>query len=118
MAYSPFHSFRKHQKTYFAVLTIVCMFVFVLTGLSGSMQELISFVQGSSRGQVAATIDGKKITLPQINEVRIMRDMASLFMQAAHQRLDDKLMGGIRSQLSKPDTKLDPSTQQVIQKVL
>jgi hypothetical protein len=118
MAYSPFHSFRKHQKTYFAVLTIVCMFVFVLTGLSGSMQELISFVQGSSRGHVAATIDGKKITLPQINEVRIMRDMASLFMQAAHQRLDDKLMGGIRSQLSKPNTKLDPSTQQVIQKVL
>ena len=30
MAFNPFHSFRKHQKVIFAVMTIICMFVFVL----------------------------------------------------------------------------------------
>src|SRR6266404_1750406 len=118
MTYSPFRSFRKHQKTYFAALTILCMFVFVLTGISGNMQELMQFVGGPSKGQIAATIDGKKITLPQINEVRVMRETASLFMQAAHQRLDDKLVSEIRSQLTVLDTKLDPSTRQVIQQAL
>src|SRR5205823_8146777 len=115
MAYSPFRSFHKHQKTYFAALTILCMFVFVLGGISGNLDELKQFF-GSSRGQVAATIDDKKITMPQINEVRVMREMANDFMRAAYERLDIKLVGEIQNQVSALGTRLDPATRQVIQK--
>jgi hypothetical protein len=117
MAYSPFHSFRKHQKTYFAALTILCMFVFVLTGLSGNLMELRSFF-GSSAGQAAATIDGKKITMPQISEVRIMRDMANDFMRASLDLLSTKSASLAASEVMKPDSKLDPFVRQAIQSAL
>jgi hypothetical protein len=114
MGYSPFRSFQKHQKTYFAVLTILCMFVFVLTGLSGNLMELKSFF-GSSTGQVAATIDGKKVTLPQVNEVRVMREMANEFARAALDLVSTNLVLQLDAELKKPGPKLDPATSQAIQ---
>src|SRR5262249_46150247 len=114
MAYSPFRSFQKHQKTYFAALTILCMFVFVLTGLSGNKDEL-KHLFGPSKGQVAATIDGKKITLPEINEIRIMRDMANEFARTALDTMSTNLVLQLSSQARRPDLKLDPATIQAIQ---
>jgi hypothetical protein len=114
MGYGPFHSFRKHQKTYFAALTILCMFVFVLGGISGNLDELKQFF-GSSRGQAAATIDGKKITLPQISEVRIMRDMANDFMRASLDLIASKSASLVATDVMKPDAKLDPFVRQAIQ---
>src|SRR5262249_52976589 len=105
----------KHQKTYFAALTILCMFVFVLTGISGNMDELKQFFGGGSRGQVAATIDGKKVTLPEINEVRIMREMANEFARTALDLMSTNLVLQLDSQARKPDAKLDPATSQAIQ---
>ena len=36
MAFNPFHAFRRYKKAAFAVLTIVCMFTFVLSsGIGG-----------------------------------------------------------------------------------
>src|SRR5436305_10939269 len=111
MAYSPFRSFHKHQKTYFAALTILCMFVFVLGGISGNLDELKQYF-GPSRGQVAATIDGKKVTLPQINEVRIMREMANQFVRTAQELISVQLAGQITSQLNRTDLKLDSSSRE------
>ncbi len=68
MAFNPFHSFRKHQKAIFAVLTIMCMLVFVLQFGRGDMFERMAGLFGSSRGKgdVVATLYGKKVTTGEL----------------------------------------------------
>src|SRR5690606_28365016 len=59
MAFNPFHSFRKHRKVYFAILTIVCMFVFVLSsgiGGGGDVFDQVATWFGANRGR------GKDVT--------------------------------------------------------
>lgn len=85
MAFNPFHGFRKHQKTFFAGLTILCMVVFVLGGFSGSFRELGSFFKGggSRGGTEVANLYGQPITAPDLSEVRAQREIADQFMRNA-----------------------------------
>ena len=51
MAFNPFHRFRKHQKVFFAALTIVCMFVFVLQfGTGDAIQRMLAWFGSGQRG--------------------------------------------------------------------
>ena len=78
MAFNPFHSFRKHQKAIFAVLTIVCMFVFILSFGPGDM-----FSRGRNareRGELVTTLYGRKVYQGDISRLRNQRSMANAFM--------------------------------------
>jgi hypothetical protein len=109
MAFNPFHSFRKHQKAWFAALTILCMLTFVLcTGVGGDAASFVLRFFGSS-GEPVARINGKKISTAQLGTLRLQRKVANDFMLQAtararyHQRL---------ALLSKLDNKITPADDQ------
>jgi hypothetical protein len=64
MAFNPFHGFRKHQKKIFAVMVIVCMFVFILQFTAGAdpISHMMSwFGRGRGKGDVVTTLYGDKV---------------------------------------------------------
>ncbi|MBL8798342.1 MAG: hypothetical protein JNM56_30890, partial [Planctomycetia bacterium] len=88
MAFNPFHKFRKHQKVIFACITIMVMVVFVgSAGMSGGgdpfhwLQGLL--LSGRAQGGEVATIDGKKVTYVELQELRRQRQLANAFMTAS-----------------------------------
>lgn len=87
MAYNPFHAFRKHQKTVFAALTIVCMLTFVLaSGVSGGgdfFSELTRWVSGRARANSVAQLYGKSIDAREIVLLREQRLKANQYMAYA-----------------------------------
>jgi hypothetical protein len=83
MAFSPFHWFRKHQKVFFAGLTVLCMFVFIGQAGVGAdvFQNLLRWI-GAGRGsrETLIVLDGKKVTANDIQEIARKRKMASDFL--------------------------------------
>jgi hypothetical protein len=79
MAFNPFHSFRKHQKVIFAVMAIVCMFVFVLQFGKGDFFERAASLFGAGKGQgpLVATVYGTKVYRKQLLEDRKRADVAN-----------------------------------------
>src|SRR5262245_25005698 len=85
MAFNPFHGFRKHQKVVMAILTIACMFIFVLTG---SMAAGFEFFQGitnmfglsSARGDQVATVYAKPVSSQDLFQLRMQRLIANDFI--------------------------------------
>ena len=80
MAFNPFHGFRKHQKSVFAVLVIVCMFVFILQFTAGAdpVSRMMSWF-GAKRGQgpVVITLNGTKVYETDLGKLSRERQMAS-----------------------------------------
>ena len=76
MAFNPFNAFRKHQKVWFAGLTIVCMFVFILTGFGGKadpLTNMMSFFGGHHQGDKVVTLYGRDVyqsDLTRLGQVR------------------------------------------------
>jgi hypothetical protein len=87
MAFNPFHSFRKHSKKMFAVLAIVCMLTFVMSsGLGGKSDFLTNppnWIPWSDRYPEAARIDGHKINTKQLQDVKLQRQMAEMYIRQA-----------------------------------
>jgi hypothetical protein len=90
MAYNPFNIFRRNQRSIFAVLTVVIMFMFVLSsGLAGSADFFAWFPEwlGSrKKGDVLCTIDGDKVYLRELEGpggLRFQRMVANKFMVLA-----------------------------------
>ncbi len=91
MAYNPFNIFRRNQKAIFAVVTVIIMFVFVLSsGLGGGadfFDWLPRWLAGKSKkGDVLCKIDGEKIYPSELNGpngLRSKRVMANRFMIGA-----------------------------------
>jgi hypothetical protein len=99
MAFSPFHWFRKHQKVFFAVLTVLCMFVFI--GQAGSGADIFQTILGwMGAGRYAhdtlITLNGKKVTDQSIDALVRKRKLANdfLFETAirSHPRAIDELL--------------------------
>jgi hypothetical protein len=93
MAFNPFHSFRKYRKTLFAMITILCMFVFILSSGLGK-GDFFSQTFGGSAPAVA-TIGGRLITGLELKRIRQNRIAASdcmtrLFTDASSQ-LDSRV---------------------------
>src|SRR5438093_790858 len=103
MAFNPFHGFRKHKKKAFAILTIMCMFIFVLSsGLGGRGDFLGSLGMGSGRGRGAtdvATLDGKKIDAQDLQTVRERRLIANTYMRQLVLAAGDQLSASIQGRL-------------------
>jgi len=85
MAYNPFDFFRKNQKILFAGLTILVMFMFVLSFGRGDFFDWLPRWLGSKRstGEVMAVIDGDKIRASELDRLRTQRTIANKFMVQA-----------------------------------
>ena len=86
MAFNPFHAFRRHQKVWFAMLTIVCMFVFILTGFGGKadpVSNLLAYLAGRHEGEKVVTLYGRDIYANDLTAARKTRQLANEFMFAA-----------------------------------
>jgi hypothetical protein len=82
MAFNPFHSFRKHQKVFFAILTIVCMFVFILQFGKGDITSW--FLGGSQgRGEKVVTLYGRDLYTNDLTAISKARQLANEFIFAA-----------------------------------
>lgn len=81
MAFNPFHRFRKHQKVIFAILTIVCMFVFVLSFGKGDFFELFNRMgMGGKRPATVASMFGDTVTDQQLGDLREQRKKVNDFV--------------------------------------
>src|SRR6516165_2714146 len=100
MAFNPFHGFRKHQKAWFAALTIICMLTFVLcTGVGGDFASAFMRLFGRQSGEPVAEMYGKKVYASQMLNLRVQRQMADEFMTAAVSTGEQKVMASLFSQL-------------------
>ena len=61
MAFNPFHAFRKHQKVWFAGLTIVCMIVFILQFGSGDIFQRLMGHGSQGKGDKLTTLYGRDV---------------------------------------------------------
>src|SRR5207249_3374930 len=91
MAFNPFHAFRKHQKVIFAIMTIICMIVFVFQfGMGDPFTRVLGWLGASrGRGQVVATIYGSKVYETDLDRLRQDRETANNFIAGnvyLHQR--------------------------------
>lgn len=114
MAFNPFHRFRKHQKVWFAGLTIVCMIVFVCTGFGGDVVSRFLGWAGAnrSRGEVVTKLYGKEVKESDLQDLARQRTFANEFMRSA-------VFGGI-SQIRQELPKLkvsDPAFGDIIESV-
>jgi hypothetical protein len=118
MAFNPFHGFRKHKKKAFAILTIMCMFIFVLSsGLGGKADLLNMSFFGGRRGAgvtEVATLDGKKIDAQELRTVKERRQIANEYMRSLVFAAGEQLTTAIQARLKD----LDPFAKQQIGQVL
>jgi hypothetical protein len=118
MAFNPFHGFRKHKKKAFAILTILCMFIFVLSsGLGGRGDLLNSLGMGSGRSHSApevATLDGKKIDAQQLQMVRQQRQIANNFMRQLVLTAGDQLTAAIQAGIKDMDPFAKPKVEEIL----
>ena len=89
MAYNPFNIFRRNQKAIFAVVTVVIMFVFVMSSGLGGGSDFFDWLprwlgKKSLKGEVLCKLDGNKIYDAQLVEVHRQRFEANRFMLAAN----------------------------------
>jgi len=111
MAFNPFHAFRKHQKVLFAILTIICMIVFVFQfGGADPFQRLLVWLGASrGRGQLVATIYGHKVYEADLDRLRQDRETANNFVMGNvffHLR---EAMNAVQKQTERADPQSVPS---------
>jgi hypothetical protein len=82
MAFNPFHSFRKNQKTFMVILTILTMFIFVFSFGQGdaftSALRWMGFL--ARRGQPVIKLYGETVTDYDLDRVRQQRKLAQDFV--------------------------------------
>ena len=100
MAFNPFNVFRRNQKMLFAILTVVVMFMFVLSsGLGGGadfFDWLPRLIGSKARsGDVLATLDGSKVYESDLQRVHTKRTLANQYMTTAGFLARENLARGI-----------------------
>jgi hypothetical protein len=84
MAFHPFAFFRKRQKPLLAAVTIVSMFIFILTGFSGSITDRVGGLFGTRKDKAeVVTLFGKTVTVSDVDQVSQDRRQAHVFMSQA-----------------------------------
>src|SRR5262249_40981782 len=84
MAFNPFTSFRKHQKFWMAMMTLMAMVTFVLcTGVGGDLSErFINYFRGPG-GPAIAKIDGRDIYQKELEDLKQQRQLAERYTRRA-----------------------------------
>lgn len=133
MAYNPFNIFRRNQKAIFAVITVVIMFVFVLSSGLGGGADFFDWLpqwlgsRARTGGAHVCTIDGTKIYEAELQRLQSQRQMANRFMALAAQesvqpmqewalQQKDQLTPEVRRLLDQA-TGNDPNTRQFIEMI-
>lgn len=82
MAYNPFDFFRRNQKLFFGGLTILVMFMFILSFGQGDFFSQASqwIGQWQTHGDTLAVIDGSTIKKSQVDDVSSTRGLANGYM--------------------------------------
>jgi len=91
MAYNPFDFFRRNQKLFFGGLTILVMFMFILSFGRGDFFSWFpqQMAKWQTHGDAMAVIDGSTIRQSQLGEVAAERSLANGYMiQAAGRVLE------------------------------
>src|SRR5882724_2502867 len=100
MAFNPFHTFRKHQKTMFAGLTIVCMLTFVLSSGLGR-GDFFSYVtdrigyRSVQEKDKAALLYGQVVSSQDVNDLQRQRTLANVYMRTAIYVAHNVVVGNI-----------------------
>jgi hypothetical protein len=103
MAYNPFTWFRKNQKTLFAVLTIIIMFVFIAQFGAGDIMHYVNFWFSSGRaaGPEVTRLGSRTVFASDIELLTSQRDMANRFLaetiQSESQSAVDKLLNKLKT---------------------
>src|SRR5689334_22943619 len=122
MAFSPLHSFRKHQKVIFAALTILCMVTFVLSfGRGDPLERLSMAFGGRGRDQPLATLYGRDIPRHEIYQLRDRRQLANQFMELALQSAHAHAIGTLAdasSRWEEPQRKQAQTALNQLQQIL
>jgi hypothetical protein len=112
MAFNPFSAFRKHQKVIFAVLTIICMIVFILQFGRGDIFERLLGGHGQGKGEKVATLYGRDITSGDLDQMKQSRLMANELILLALQSAEAKAADDVLAY--KPEL-TDPTDLQISQ---
>src|SRR5205823_3941910 len=118
MAFNPFHTFRKNKKTAFAILTIICMCVFILSSGFGGKGDILSggfTLFGDSRAPEVARIDGKKLTEVDLKLVRQHRRMANDYMRQLVYSAGEQLTQRVASRVN---DLVDPIARGTVNQIL
>ena len=103
MAFNPFNVFRRNQKILFALLTVVVMFMFVLSFGQGDFFSSVPKWLGSTRhsGEVLAVVDGSKVHESDLSRLNTRRQLANQYMAAAAVRAGDNLRKAVAEGLTR-----------------
>jgi hypothetical protein len=82
MAFNPFHTFRKHQKKFMALLTVMCMIIFVFQfGRGDAFDRVLGvFRFWGSKGEPVTKLYGDTVTDYDLDRVRRKRKLAQQFV--------------------------------------
>jgi hypothetical protein len=84
MAFSLIHNFRKYQKFWMASILLLCMITFVLcTGVGGDLSDFLIKMFGTRRGTPVAQVNGYNVYLKELEDLRLRRNVADVFMRSA-----------------------------------
>jgi hypothetical protein len=121
MAFNPFNVFRRNQKVLFAILTIVVMFMFVLSsGLGGGadffdwLPRWLGAKGGGQRGELLAVIGGSRVYERDLNYLQTKRTLANLYMSEAGARAAENLARYVGEGVGR----VSPQDRDVIQQAL
>jgi len=121
MAFNPFHGFRKHRRGIFAILTIICMFTFVLAGNfrgADAFDWILSKFGASKRqGEVVTVMYGDKVYEGQVQNRQHLRRIANEFLKKSYDQAINAGAPDILTVLAKPpsgDAGPDMMTQNLL----
>jgi hypothetical protein len=105
MAFNPFTWFRKHQKVFFAGLTVLCMLVFIGQAGVGAdiFQTALRWFGAGKHGQPVVTLYGKKVFQTDLDRVQKRRRLANDFLLLSAAENHPKALDAI-------DKKVKPSS--------
>jgi hypothetical protein len=87
MAFHPFQTFRKRQKTLLAILTIFVMFIFILSysGRGDALDTIMSWISGRTRKDKTEVTElyGSTVTVGEMDQLLQHRRMADAFIKNA-----------------------------------
>jgi hypothetical protein len=118
MAFNPFDFFRTNQKILFAGITVVIMFVFVLS-IGGGRGDFFNWFpemlrNKRSTGEVMAVIDGKDVKESNVSDLRRNRTYANQYMVLAQGKALENLNRFAMENLKK----VSPENQMLVQRAL
>ena len=119
MAFNPFDVFRRNQRILFAILTVVIMFMFVLSSGIGGRADFFDWLPAvlarkAKSGEDLATVDGDSVTTSVLREISDNRVLANEYMANSAVIATNKLAETVRQQADKAGPDARPVYQQLI----